>query len=149
MESYQIRLICQHSLLAVHSPFLRQCCILLSNWEKNHQQQIRRDHINLSPSEPFSTPSHPHTYTERFNTMSSVKLGRFRSQLKAFFVFSHTEELWINEIVCLWMTIYTLPSRGLSTLAKELKAATRVMQSSFNEVSTLVSDSTNVNKRNF
>ena len=54
---------------------------------------------------------------------------------------SHTEELWYNETVCLWMTISTLPSRGLSNLAKELTAATRVMQSSSNELSTLVSDS--------
>ena len=37
------------------------------------------------------------------------------------------------------MTIYTLASRGLSTL--ELTAATSVMQSSSNELSTLVSDS--------
>ena len=31
------------------------------------------------------------------------------------------------------------PSRGLSTLAKEVTAATRIMQSSSNELSTLVS----------
>ena len=35
----------------------------------------------------------------------------------------------------------TLPSRGLSTLAMELTIATRVMQSSSNELITLVSDS--------
>ena len=39
------------------------------------------------------------------------------------------------------MTIYTLSSWGLSTLAKELTAATCVMQSSCKELSTLVSDS--------
>ena len=39
------------------------------------------------------------------------------------------------------MIIYTLSSRGLSTLAKELTAATRVMQSSSNELGTVVSDS--------
>ena len=50
------------------------------------------------------------------------------------------EELWFNETVCLWMTIYTLPSRGLSTLAKELTAATRLMQRSSNARSTTVSD---------
>ena len=39
------------------------------------------------------------------------------------------------------MTIYTLSPRGLSTVGKELKAATRVMQSSSNELSSPVSDS--------
>ena len=45
--------------------------------------------------------------TERLDTMSSVKLGGFRSQLEASCVSSHTEELWYNETVCLWMPIYT------------------------------------------
>ena len=36
------------------------------------------------------------------------------------------------------MTIYTLPSRGLSTLTKELTTTTRVMQTPSNELSTLV-----------
>ena len=54
---------------------------------------------------------------------------------------NHTEVLWYNETVSLWMTIYTISYRGLSNLAKELSAVTRVMQSSFNELSTLVSDS--------
>ena len=35
--------------------------------------------------------------------------------------------------------IYTLPHMGLSTLAKEFAAAARIMQSSSNELSTLVS----------
>ena len=39
------------------------------------------------------------------------------------------------------MTIYTLPSQGLSTLPMELTAATRVMQNSSNELSTRVFDS--------
>ena len=39
-----------------------------------------------------------------------------------------------------------LTSWGLSNLVKELTAATRIMQSSSNKLSTLVSDSTNVNK---
>ena len=42
----------------------------------------------------------------RSDTNSNVKLGGFRSQLQASKVSSHTEELWYNEIVCLWMTIY-------------------------------------------
>ena len=39
------------------------------------------------------------------------------------------------------MTIYTLPSKGMSILAKELTTATIVIESSSNELSTLVSDS--------
>ena len=37
------------------------------------------------------------------------------------------------------MTTYTLPSQGLSTLEKELTAATHIRQSSSNELSTPVS----------
>ena len=43
---------------------------------------------------------------EQYNTKSNVKLGRFPSQLQAFYVSNHIEELWYNETVCLWMTIY-------------------------------------------
>ena len=45
-------------------------------------------------------------WAERFDTKSNVKLVGFRSQLQASYVSSHTEELWYNETVCLWMTIY-------------------------------------------
>ena len=41
---------------------------------------------------------------ERYYTKSN--LGGFRTQHQASYVSSHTEELWYNEIVCLWMTIY-------------------------------------------
>ena len=41
---------------------------------------------------------------ERSDTKSNVKLDGFRSQLQASYVCSHTEELWYNETVCLWMT---------------------------------------------
>ena len=40
------------------------------------------------------------------DTKSNVKLGRFQSQLEASCVSSHSDELWYNERVCLWMTIY-------------------------------------------
>ena len=43
---------------------------------------------------------------ERSDIRSNVKLGGFRSQLQATYVSSLTEELWDNETVCLWMTIY-------------------------------------------
>ena len=43
---------------------------------------------------------------EWYDTKSNVKLGRFRSQFQASYMSSHTEELWYNETVCLWMTIY-------------------------------------------
>ena len=39
-------------------------------------------------------------------TKSTVKLGGFFSQLQAPYKSSHTEELWYNETVCLWMIIY-------------------------------------------
>ena len=42
---------------------------------------------------------------ERYDTESKVKLGGFRSQLKASYVSSHIDELWYNKTVCLWMTI--------------------------------------------
>ena len=43
---------------------------------------------------------------EQSDTMSNVKLGGFRSQLQVSYASSHTEELWYNETVYLWMTIY-------------------------------------------
>ena len=43
---------------------------------------------------------------ERSDTKSKVKLGRFRSQLQASNVSSHTKELWYNETICLGITIY-------------------------------------------
>ena len=46
---------------------------------------------------------------ERSDAKSNVKLGGFRSRLEASYVSSHTEELWYNETVCQWLTIYTLP----------------------------------------
>ena len=39
---------------------------------------------------------------ERSNTKSNVKWCGFRSQFQA----SYTEELWFNEIICMWMKIY-------------------------------------------
>ena len=43
---------------------------------------------------------------EQSDTKSNVKLGGFQSQLQASYVSSHSEELWYNETVCQWMTIY-------------------------------------------
>ena len=42
---------------------------------------------------------------ERYDTKSNIKLDGFRSQLQASNVSSHTEELWYNETVYLWMII--------------------------------------------
>ena len=61
---------------------------------------------------------------ERVDTKSRVKLSGFLSQLEASSVSNHTEKLWYNETVGMWMTTHTLPSQGLSTLVKELTAAT-------------------------
>ena len=47
-----------------------------------------------------------HLLAECYDTKSNVKLGGFQSQLQASYVSSHTEELWYNETVSLWMTIY-------------------------------------------
>ena len=49
---------------------------------------------------------------EWYDTKSNVKLGGFQSQLQVSYVPSHTEELWYNKSVFLWMTIYTLPHGG-------------------------------------
>ena len=43
---------------------------------------------------------------ERYDTKSNVKLGGFRSHLEASNRSSNTAELWYNETICLWMTIY-------------------------------------------
>ena len=43
---------------------------------------------------------------ERSDTKSNIKLDGFRSQLQASYMSSNTEELWYNETVSLWMTIY-------------------------------------------
>ena len=43
---------------------------------------------------------------ERYDPKSNVVLGGFRFQLQASYMSCHTEELWYNETVSLWMTIY-------------------------------------------
>ena len=43
---------------------------------------------------------------ERYDAKSNVKLGGFRSPLQASYMSSYTEELWYNETVGLWKTIY-------------------------------------------
>ena len=54
-----------------------------------------------------------HLLAEQSDTKSSVKLGGFRSQLQASYVSSHTEELWYNETVFLWMaSVYCKPLHG-------------------------------------
>ena len=47
---------------------------------------------------------------ERYDTKSNVKLCGFQSQLQASCMSSHTEELWYNETLCLWMIIYMHPN---------------------------------------
>ena len=43
---------------------------------------------------------------ERYDTKYNIKLGGFQCQLEATCVSSHTDELWYNETLFLWMTIY-------------------------------------------
>ena len=45
-------------------------------------------------------------FAKRYDIKSNIKLGRIRSQHQAPYMSSHTKELWYNETVCLWMTIY-------------------------------------------
>ena len=47
-----------------------------------------------------------HQVAELYDTKSNVKLGGFQYQLEMLYLSSHTEELWCNETVCLWMRIY-------------------------------------------
>ena len=55
------------------------------------------------------------TTTTRAMTSQVGVIGGFQSQFEAFYMSNHTEELWYNETVCQWMTIYA-PSQELSTL---------------------------------
>ena len=41
-------------------------------------------------------------FAERYDIKSSVKLGGFRFQLQASYVFSYTEELWYNENIYIY-----------------------------------------------
>ena len=43
---------------------------------------------------------------ERYDTKSNIRLGGFQFQLQASYMSSHTEELWYNETVCGWLSIY-------------------------------------------
>ena len=43
---------------------------------------------------------------EQYDTKSNIKSGGFWSLLQVTYVSSHTEALWYNETVCLWITIY-------------------------------------------
>ena len=45
---------------------------------------------------------------ERYDTKSNLKLGGFQSQLEASYVSSHIKELWYNETICLWVTIFII-----------------------------------------
>ena len=54
---------------------------------------------------------------ERYDTKCNLKLGGFQSQHEASSVSSHTDELWYNETVCLWMTIYIYIEREREDLA--------------------------------
>ena len=47
-----------------------------------------------------------HLLTERYDTKSNVKLGRFWSQLQESYVSSHSEELWYNETVSVDDNVY-------------------------------------------
>ena len=48
---------------------------------------------------------------ELSDSKSNVELSGFQSRLQASYMSSHTEELWYNETVYLWMTIYINTNR--------------------------------------
>ena len=52
----------------------------------------------------------------------NIKLGGFRSQFEASNVSSHTEELWYNKRVCLWMTLKAR-IKGKVKQSRELNSA--------------------------
>ena len=57
----------------------------------------------------FLQPSHLNKNRERITGVrcpTDINSARFRSQLDAPNGSSHWEQLWYNETVCLWMTIY-------------------------------------------
>ena len=58
----------------------------------------------------------------------SMKLEGFRSQLEASYLSIQTEGLWYNKTAFVDDNIYRLFSQGLSPVAKESTAATRVME---------------------
>ena len=57
-----------------------------------------------------------------------------------FFLYNPTISLSLSLYIYIYITIYTLLSRWLCILAKELTEAIRIMQNSSNELSTPVSD---------
>ena len=58
---------------------------------------------------------------QRYDAKSNVKLGGFWSQLQASYVSSHTEELWYDETVCLWMTVYIHTVTWSTTERREIR----------------------------
>ena len=59
----------------------------------------------------------------RFSFTPTIFLSScgFWFQLEMSYMSIHTEELWFNEIVCLWLTIYTLPHPRSWALCKALR----------------------------
>ena len=53
---------------------------------------------------------------ERYDTKSNVTLGGFPSKLQVSYVSNHTEELWCDETVCQWMTIYIYTFLNINNL---------------------------------
>ena len=59
--------------------------------------------LNAQTKKSVNLLNAPHIITK----IASVSFGEFRFQLEASCVSSHTEELWYNIKVCLWMKIHT------------------------------------------
>ena len=85
-------------------------------------------------------PKNKHTYGPLVSLTKYVGKSWFDNDLSTFLSISiSTLSLSLYIYIYIYIYIYTLLSWGMSTLAKGLTAATRVMLSSSNELSTLVS----------
>ena len=67
----------------------------------NRRMGCNQTKNNIYALTPFSYDEVTDACVVRYPT--NVKSADFRSQLEAFPVSSHTDELWYNETVCLWI----------------------------------------------
>ena len=108
-------------------PKIRWDCTLICMVLKSSTEWSRAQHVSTPTTMILTTTMGPFNglnfFSNRIRTsqistyQNSAKLlthpcTYIRYQLQASYVSSHTEELWYNETVCQWMTIYTLPHGG-------------------------------------
>ena len=95
----------EHPVGGIKQLSFSSCKALLTNWALRYPivQNVnkRNDKYALIPSVMFSRRHGVGVWHQ-----PNEKLSVFRSSLGATRMSNHTEELWYNETVCLWMTIY-------------------------------------------